>query len=167
MSISRDIAATWARPRRVYARLLAGPAEEGRALAWLMGGLMLALVARLPALARQAHLSGGEPPFAGLVAATALGMLVFAPLLFYALAALGGVVARILGAPVTGWAARAALFWALLACAPALLLNGLVAGFVGPGPGATLTGALAGAAFLVFWVVGLRQAGADARRAAA
>jgi hypothetical protein len=166
MSVSRDIAGTWVAPRRVAARLLAKPPSEARMLAWLMLGLVLFLGARLPGLARQAHLSDGTLPFAGLVAGTALGSLVFAPLLFYGLAALGGLAARAFGAAVPGWAARAALFWAVLAVSPAMLLAGLVAGFADPGPVTTLTGTLAGAAFLVFWVAGLRAAAAHSRAAA-
>ena len=166
MTVSRDIATTWVRPRRVYARLLADPGNEARALAWLMGGLFLFLVARLPALARQAELSRGEMPFAGLVAATALGSLVFAPLVFYGLAAAGGLAARAFGARISGWSARAALFWAVLAVAPAMLLRGLVAGLAGPGVASSLAGTLAGAGFFVFWVVGLREAAARTRAAA-
>jgi hypothetical protein len=167
MSVSRDIAATWLGPRRVYDRLLARPADEGRVLAWLIGGLGLTFVARLPELSRQAYLSGGEPPLVGLVAGTLLGTLIFAPLLFYLLAGLGWLGARLFGRPVSGWAARAVLFWAVLAAAPAILMHGLVAGFIGPGPALSVVAAVAGAAFLLFWFVGLRVAGADAGTQAA
>ena len=44
----------------------------------------------------------------------------------------------------------------LAATAPVMLLGGLVAGLVGPGPGLTLVHAVAGAAFLLFWIAGLR-----------
>lgn len=165
MPATQDIVATWTRPRRVYRRLLAGPAEEGRVLAWLMAGLLLLFVARLPELSRQAYLSDGELPFAGLALATGLGTLIFAPLLFFALAALGQLAARAFGPPVTGWQARVALFWGLLAVSPAMLLRGLVAAFIGPGPALAGVSALTGVAFVLFWVAGLWEAGARARAA--
>ncbi|MEC9311148.1 MAG: YIP1 family protein, partial [Pseudomonadota bacterium] len=55
----------------------------------------------------------------------------------------------------TPYAARMALFWALLASAPVFLLNGLMEGFVGPSLQTSLTSALALVVFLWFWLAGL------------
>jgi hypothetical protein len=45
-----------------------------------------------------------------------------------------------------------ALFWALLCTTPVMLLQGLVAGFIGAGTGATVVGVLVFAAFLYLWI---------------
>ena len=49
-----------------------------------------------------------------------------------------------------------ALVWALAAVAPVMLLQGLTTGFLGPGPAVAVVNLLAGGAFLVFWISGLR-----------
>ncbi len=56
------------------------------------------------------------------------------------------------------YGARLALFWALVASAPAWLLNGLVAGLIGPGAALNIVGFLAFAAFLWIWLSGLAEA---------
>ena len=48
-----------------------------------------------------------------------------------------------------------ALFWALLAVAPAMLLAGLVAGLVGSGPALTVVQALCGIGFVMIWGAGI------------
>ena len=73
----------------------------------------------------------------------------------YALAALSHLVARAAGARGTWYDARLALFWALLAASPLWLLNGLVAGFVGPGLQQDIVGGVALLAFLALWLRGL------------
>ena len=50
------------------------------------------------------------------------------------------------------------LFWALLVVSPLALLNGLVAGFVGQGPGATAVGVLVLVGFLYLWISMLIEA---------
>lgn len=157
MPVTRDIVATYRGPRRVVARLLAMGAREDRALALLMAGCAVVFVAQWPRLAREAHLAGEalNPRLAGAL----LGWLVIAPLIFYLLAFLSQIVARLIGGRVTGYGARLALFWAFLAAAPVLLLHGLVAGFTGPGAGLSIVGAIWCGVFLWFWLSGLREAG--------
>ena len=161
MPVSRDIVATYRGPRRVVARLLAMGVREDRALALLMGGCALVFVAQWPRLAREAHLAGEglNPRLAGAL----LGWMVIAPLMFYGLAFLSQLVARLLGGRVTGYGARIALFWAFLAASPLLLLHGLVAGFIGPGAGLTVVGAIWCGVFLWFWLSGLGEAGWSGR----
>ena len=43
----------------------------------------------------------------------------------------------------------------LLAVAPAMLLTGLVAGMIGPGPGLVLVQAITGIGFVMIWGAGL------------
>lgn len=156
MAVTRDIAATYRRPRAVIGRLLDGGRREDRALAILMAGCAVTFIAQWPRLAREAHLTGQE--LYPLLGATLLAWLFVAPLMMYALAGLGHLAARALGGQGTGFGARLALFWAFLAASPLLLLHGLVAGFIGPGAGLQAVGALWLAVFLWFWGSGLREA---------
>jgi len=159
MPVTSDIARSYRAPRAVFRDHLSAGVSEGRAFAWLMGACALLFVAQFPRLAREAHLSGGEPSFAALASGALMGTVFLAPILFYALAPLGALAARAFGAR-PGWrAARAALFWALLASSPLALLHGLAAGFLGPGPQQAAVGAAWGAAFLWFWGLGLAEAG--------
>lgn len=156
MPVTTDILASYRRPAAVLRAHLARAASEPRVLAWLMGACGVMFVAQWPRLARQAHLQGSDlqPAMGGAL----LGTLIFLPLIFYVVAALSQLALRAIGLDVTGYAARVALFWALLAASPLALLNGLVAGFVGPGPEQGLVGAAWLAAFLWFWMSGLRVA---------
>ncbi len=156
MAISHNILATYRRPGTVVRRLLQLGQREDRALAYLMAGCVLVFVSQLPALSRQAHLDGVE--LNPLLGGALLAWVFMAPLLFYVLAGISHMVARLIGGKGNWYGARLALFWALLASAPLILLYGLVAGFVGPGPALTVTGALWVVAFLWFWLAGLREA---------
>lgn len=157
MSVTNDIVLTYRAPRRVMRRKLAGGSREDRVLATLMGACVLIFVAQWPVLSRQAFLDPTVPLEARLGAAL-LAWLFFVPLAAYLIAAATHVLARLLGGRGTWFGARLALFWALLAASPLWLLNGLVAGLVGPGPALTLVGAVAFGVFLVFWGVGLWEA---------
>lgn len=153
MPVTTDIVATYRRPRSVVRRLLSRGPREDRALAWLMGACVLMFVARWPVLAREAHLQDKDLQME--MGGALLAIVFIAPLLFYALAGLSRIVARVLGGQGTGYGARVALFWALLAASPLMLLNGLVGGFIGPGPALSLVGFLWFVVFLWFWLSGL------------
>jgi len=153
MTLSREILATYRGPGAVVQRLLRQGPREDRALMFVMAACGLFFVAQMPQLARQAHLAGTElNPMLG---ASLLAWLVIAPLLFYVLAFLSHLAARLFGGKGSGYGARLALFWALLAATPLVLLNGLVAGLVGTGPQLTIVGLLWFAVFLWFWLGGL------------
>ena len=156
MPVTTDIAASYRRPGAVLRAHLAREVSEPRALAWLMGACGVMFVAQWPRLAREAHLQGTElqPAMGGALLAT----LIFLPLVFYVVAALSQLIARVAGSRMQSYGARVALFWALLAASPLALLYGLVAGFIGPGGALTLVGLAWLAAFLRFWSSGLRAA---------
>ena len=156
MTVARDIAATYRGPGRVFGRILAGGPREDRALAYLMAACALMFIGQLPKLARQAHLTGEDLNM--LMGGALLGIVIIAPLAFYGLAWVSHLIARLFGGRGTFWSARMALFWALLAASPLILLHGLVAGFIGPGPQLTIVGVAWCAAFLWFWGVGLWRA---------
>lgn len=156
MPVSRDIVATYQGPGKVMRRLLGMGQREDRALAIVLAFCVLAFVAQMPALARQAHLE--ETDLNPLLGGALLGSVIILPLVLYVLAALSHLVARVLGGQGDWYGARLALFWALLASAPIILLHGMVAGFIGPGPALQGVGILWLAVFLWFWISGLRQA---------
>ncbi|MGR3374077.1 YIP1 family protein [Pseudooceanicola nanhaiensis] len=153
MSAITDIAATYRGPGGVLRRLLARGQREDRALAILMAGCALVFVAQWPRLAREAHLTGQD--LNPLLGASLLGWIIIMPLVLYLLAGVAHIIARVLGGRGSFYGARLALFWALLAASPLLLLHGLVAGFIGPGPQLVLVGALWCAVFLWFWLGGM------------
>lgn len=156
MAVTDDILATYRAPRRVARRLLSGERHEGRALAYLLAALIVIFVAQWPGLARNAFLDPGVPLAQRMMAAF-LAVLATIPV-FYLLAALGHVIARALGGRGSFFGARIALFWALLAVTPLMLLQGLVAAFAGPGATPTATGFAVFAVFLWFWMSGLAVA---------
>ncbi|WP_299983277.1 YIP1 family protein [uncultured Ruegeria sp.] len=155
MSVTTDIVATYRGPGRVMRRLLDMGPREDRALAFVMAFCIVGFIAQLPSLARRAHIEGLELNM--LMGGALLGSVFILPLFFYLLAWLSYLIARMFRGGGDSYGARLALFWALLASAPLVLLNGLVAGFIGPGPAQTIAGLLWVAIFAWFWLSGLRQ----------
>ncbi len=158
MSVSRDMVATWVRPRAVMRKLLAMGPREDRALAFLFAACILIFVAQLPRLARADALTPDEVPFQAELATTLFAWLLVWPLLFYGIGSITHLGAKLLKGRGTFYTARLALFWSLLASTPAWLFQGLVAGFIGPGPGLQLAGVIVLGSFLIFWSVCLREA---------
>ncbi len=156
MSVANDIVATYRGPGRVMARILERGQREDRALVFLMCACALMFVAQLPRLARQAHLEGGDLNM--MMGGALMGWIFIAPLFFYVIAAGSHLIARLLGGQGNAWSSRVALFWALLSASPVFLLLGLILGFIGPGPQATLVGCLWLGAFLWFWIGGALRA---------
>lgn len=157
MSVTLDILESWRRPRVVMRRKLAEGLAEGRSLAMLMGACALIFVAQWPRLAREAHLDPSVP-LEGRLGATLFALIFVAPLMFYVGAALSQGVARLLGGRGQGAAMRLALFWALLAVSPAMLLHGLLSGFLGPVPGVAVVGAGVALAFVYIWGANMIEA---------
>ncbi|TNJ40660.1 YIP1 family protein [Phaeobacter sp. B1627] len=156
MAVTSDILATYRGPRKVIARLLNMGPREDRLLAFLMGACVLMFIAQMPRLAREAYLTGQELNM--LLGGALLGIVFIAPLALYTLAWLSHLALRSLGGQGDGYQSRLALFWAFLAATPLLLLNGLVAGFIGSGSALVAVGVLWSFVFLWFWISGLFQA---------
>lgn len=157
MAIAGDILESYRAPGRVLARKLSAGPREDRALAILMIACFLMFVAQWPGLARAAHLDPSVPLEARMGGAL-MGLLFIVPLLAYGMAALSHLAARLFGGQGSWFGARLALFWALLSVSPLMLFQGLVAGFVGPGPAQSATGIVVLIAFLWLWLGGLRAA---------
>jgi hypothetical protein len=154
MSVTGDILMTYRAPGRGLARRLGAGRREDRALAVLMLGCAALFLSQVPVIRRATALDPSQPLEARLGAALLVWMFI-APLFFYLLAGISRLLARLLGGTGTGYAARLALFWALLAAAPLFLLNGLVLGLTGPGAVQMLVGYATLALFLWMWIGGL------------
>lgn len=145
---------SWRHPRRVVRGLRGMP--DSALVVVLLGAMVIFFVAQWPVHARAAQLDPSIP-LAGRMAGAGIAVIFIMPLLAYALAALVSLISRAVRRPIQPADSRLALFWALLAVAPAMLLTGLVAGMVGPGTGLTILQVATGIAFLVIWGAGLRE----------
>lgn len=154
MGLVSDIVSTYRRPGRVVGRLLDMGQREDRALVFLMAASGVLFISQMPALAREAHVTGKE--LNPLLGASLFALLFVAPLALYALAGVTYAVLRVLRVQITGYGARLALFWSLLATGPLLLLQGLVAGFIGPGTQLSIVEFICLMVFFWFWGSGLR-----------
>ncbi|MDE0983147.1 MAG: hypothetical protein OSA52_00630 [Yoonia sp.] len=163
MAVTTDIMRTWRGPRAVMRDLLDQGQREDRALAYLMAACIVIFIAQWPRLSRLAagfDGTGAEAPeLSRLIAYEFLGWLMVWPLMFYVIAAVAHVAAKVFGGQGDWYSARLALFWALLATTPMALLYGLMAGFLGPVTGANLVGALWLLSFIVIWFSCQREAG--------
>lgn len=156
MAAVDDILRSYRAPRAVLRKHLAQPRSEPRAFTFLVAALIVMFIAQWPALSRQAF-ENTEQPLPALMLSTGLAMAATVPL-FYGIAALSHLFARALGGRGSWYGARVALFWALLAAAPLMLLQGLVAGFIGPGTQLDIVKAGVFIAFMAIWLFGLRVA---------
>jgi hypothetical protein len=157
MSVTLDILRAWRNPRGVLRARLAEGVREDRALATVMGACFLIFVSRWPELSRMAHLDPSVPLEARL-GTTLFVMLFVVPLVLYLVAAVSHLIARLFGGRGNWFSSRLALFWALLALTPAMLLLGLVRGFLGEGGSATTLGGVVFAGFLYLWISMLYEA---------
>lgn len=157
MAIVTDIVVSWRHPRAVIARKLADGVREDRALATAMGAGMLAFVGQWPALSRAAALDPSVPMDARMGGAL-LATIFLLPLLAYGFAAASHLVARAFGGRGSFYSARLALFWAMIAASPVVLLHGLIRGFLGQGMAATVLGVLVLAGFVYLWLAMLIEA---------
>ena len=156
MPVTADIAASYRGPGRVIDRLWAAGRREDRALMFALLASALIFVAQAPWQARLAHLEP-DPPLEARLYWSALFLIFLLPFGLYVIAGISQAVLWLFGHKGGGYAARLALFWALLASTPVILLAGMVAGFIGPGPGLQAIGALWVAVFLWFWGTGLAR----------
>lgn len=124
-------------------------------LAILMGAMLVFLIAQAPGHARAAQLDPSVP-LGGRMAGALVAVLFMMPLVAYAVAWLVGLLANTCGWKISGADSRLALFWALFAIAPAMLLSGLVEGLIGPGTALTVSRSIAGLGFFLIWGAGFR-----------
>lgn len=154
MALTADIFESWRRPR-VVIRRLAQRRSEPFVFTFLFVFLLLSLVALAPYLAREAALHPDVPLIQRLFAA-ALGMLGLIPV-FYALAALGHLAAKLMGGLGGYFDGRLALFWSLTCTTPAVLIYGLLRAFAAGSVIVAVAGFLTFLAFLILYTVMLRE----------
>lgn len=154
MALTADILESWLRPRRVVRRHLSRGRSEPFLFTLLLAFLILAVVSVAPWLARQAALD--HTPVAPRILGASYGAVLAVPV-FYALAALGHLTARLMGGKAGFYEGRLALFWALLTTSPALLLFGLVRGMADGSPAVPALGFLVFVIFISFYSLMLRE----------
>lgn len=157
MTITTDILRSWRRPRAVIREKLARGVREDRALAVIMAAGLLLFVAQWPILSRASYLDPATPLEARLGGAL-MACLFVLPLLAYAIAQISHLVAKLIRGRGTAFGARLALFWALLAVTPAMLFQGLLAGFLGQTPAVIAVQLAVLAVFLWIWLAMLYEA---------
>lgn len=154
MAAVDDILRSYRAPRAVVRTHMARGRSEPRLFSLLIAALLVIFIAQWPEMSREAFLHP-EKKLPAQMLAFVLGLLGTIPFL-YLLAALGTLVARAFGGRGDWYGGRLALFWALLAVAPLMLLQGLVAGLIGPGPQMMLVAVLVFVAYAAIWIAGLR-----------
>ncbi|HHX91296.1 MAG TPA: YIP1 family protein [Paracoccus sp.] len=157
MAVSADILRSYRAPRAVLRERLAMDRREARALVYLTLACGLFYIAQWPRLALEAQLSDAVP-FEGLMVAALFGWLFLAPLFFYAVGALLGLVLRLIRGGTDPFAARLALFWALLAVSPLALVQGAAVAVAGHGALSLLMGLVVLGGFLAILIAGLAEA---------
>lgn len=150
MSVTSDIVEGWRRPKAVMRRHIARGVSEPFAFSLLVAFLALAFVSLWPLMSRQS-LMQPEVPMVQRVVAAGLALLASVPI-WYLVAALSHWIAKIFGGQGSHYLARIALFASLVCVTPAMLLQGLVAGMIGPGAQLLVVQALVGGGFLWIWI---------------
>jgi len=161
MAAVDDILSTYRAPRSVIRSHIGRTRSELRALSFLIAALIVIFIGQWPRLSRLQY-EQPDLPMVGLLLGTGLALLATIPV-FYALAALGHLVARAIGGRGDWYGARLALFWAMFAVSPLMLLQGLVAGFIGEGGQLAIVSGLVFVVFVLFWGAGLRVTEFEAR----
>ena len=163
MSLSADILRSYRAPRRVLGRHLSAGQREDRALMYLMLACFLIFIAQWPAMTRTAEAT--EVPIDAWRGGALVAVLFVLPLISYGLALVIWLFLRPFG-PISAFGARLALFWAMLAVSPLMLMQSALTSVFGAGsPVPQLFGLGVLAAFLIILAAGLRAA-LEAGRAA-
>jgi hypothetical protein len=156
MSLIPDIVESWRAPARVLRRHLDRPRSEAFVFTFLFTFLLISFVAQMPYASRMTFFQP-EVPMSQRLFGGFLGSLVFIPI-SYSLAALSRLIAGVMGGRGTWYGARLALFWALVAMSPGMLLMGLSLGFLGMGTQTLVLGVGVFSTFVLLWGLMLREA---------
>ena len=159
MSITREILVAYkgfgASMRR---QIAANPGEE-KLLIYLVMAILILFIARAPNLLEASALAATEEVSSiAIFVVNLVSSFFFAPLLFYGLASLSGLMAKMFGGKGNGYRSRLALFWALLVVSPLALVSAIVQSAL---PFSWLAPVLSVALFLVFavaWAANIRVA---------
>jgi hypothetical protein len=154
MSLTHNILRSYRDPRAVVRGLALGDLREPQVMFFALLACGLIFVAQWPGLSRAATLDPSVT-FEQRMGGALFGIMFLLPLVLYGLAALlhGGL--RLGGVIVPGMLVRLALFWALLAVTPLMLLQGGLAAFLGSGVVSQGFGFVVAVAFLYILVKGI------------
>ncbi|MBZ4022910.1 hypothetical protein CKO11_10610 [Rhodobacter sp. TJ_12] len=154
MAAIDDIWRSYRSPRKVVRQHLGRARSEPRLFTLLFAAMVVIFTAQWPRLARE-QFENPDLPMPGLLLGTAMALAAVTPFI-YLLAWLVTQGLRLAGGRGDGYGGRLALFWALLAVSPLMLLQGLVMGMIGPGLQANVIGGIVFVVFMVFWGAGLK-----------
>ena len=167
MPVAVEIFRAYFEPRCSARRMLLRTDSEGKAFALVFAGCIFLFLAQLAELVKPGASSGMHPSLTALATARLIGALLLAPLVFYAVAGISGLIARLLGRSI-GWRhARVSLFWAVLAVSPAAMLSAIADGFLGGGILVNTFPWILMTLFLLFWTCGLVESVIAGREEAA
>ncbi|MHA3915030.1 hypothetical protein [Halovulum sp. GXIMD14793] len=96
--------------------------KEARILAYGLIACVVGFLASVPDALEQASGLTEEDAIPAVLIGRLFGALFFAPLFFYAVAAISGWIARLAGLDVSYYHMRLALFWSLLVATPVLVV---------------------------------------------
>lgn len=131
---------------------------EARLLVYLLAGCFIVFMSLLPAAIEGGPQWPAEAPREMRVANTLFAWIFLAPLLFYLLAGLVHLPARLFGGRGSFRTSRAALFWTVLAVSPLMLLRGMVTAIGGSGAQLAVMDWVVGLAFCALWSISLFEA---------
>ncbi|MCY3673596.1 MAG: hypothetical protein OXH65_08885 [Paracoccaceae bacterium] len=155
MSLVQDTFLTYSSPRKtIRSRLVS--TSEADALIYLMMGLVFNFIGSIPFLLD----SSGEIPITAFLSANFIGVVIFAPLLFYFISVLGKFAVMILGWRIRWIHSRIALFWAFFIVFPLIMAKGMIT-YIPMKYGEILQDSfsiLIFAFFLTIWLLGLHEA---------
>ncbi len=157
MTIANDLVLTYSRPGEVFRNKLASP-EESRSFIYLITGCLLLFLGEFPRLVQLSATPSSVVPLEARVSGYFLAIMIIAPLIFYAFAALAALALRLGQRRISWHQSRIVLFWSLLVVAPWTLVLGIAR--VAPGLHIAYV-TMSWAVFLLFvclWVFGLAQA---------
>jgi hypothetical protein len=155
MSLTINILRSYRQPGAVVRDLAIG-IREPQVLFFGLLACGLIFVAQWPGLSRAAALDPSVT-FEQRMGGALFGVMFLLPLILYALAWLVQMGLRLVGAQVAGIGVRLALFWALLAVTPLMLLQGGLSALLGQGSAVRAFGFVVAGAFLYITVMGLRE----------
>ena len=158
MPVMNDIVQTYTTPRNIFQSKLELNVSEGRAYAYLLAGCFVHFIAQLPELANT-HLFGDSGiSFVAASSGNFLGLVVFGPFLFFLLAGIANLLARLANRGCSWRSSRVVLFWTFLVVSPLALLNGIASAAIGVDLLSWILQVAQGLAFLSFWVLGMSVA---------
>ncbi|MDD7972531.1 YIP1 family protein [Roseinatronobacter alkalisoli] len=157
MSLTLNIARSYRDPAQVVRGLLGQGVREPQVLFFNLLSCGLIFVAQWPRLSRDATLDPSVT-FEQRMGGALFAVMFLLPLILYALAwALQGGL-RLARMPVPGLWARLALFWALLAVTPLMLVQGGLSALLGPVGAVQAFGFVVAGAFIYILGFGVRAA---------